>query len=93
MAKNTRKRVSFCFISRTSTFFENKRVKNTKKNLPLPRSNIFLNKCYTKKPILLDLPKITSICVEIKGKHRCIGGVTFVSCCWRHLHYARREEM
>ena len=80
MAKQTKKKGFALFhYENFYIFFENKRVKNTKKNLPLPRSNIFLNKCYTKKPILLDLPKITSICTEIKGKHKYVGGVTFVS--------------
>ena len=26
-----------------------------------------------------------------KGKHRCIGGVSFISCYWRHSHYTRGE--
>ena len=47
-------------------------------NISLPKSNIFLNKCYQNKPILLYLPKITSTYAEIKGKHKCVGGVTFI---------------
>ena len=84
MAKQTKKKGFALFhYENFYIFFENKRAKNTKtkkkKNLSLPRSNIFLNKCYQNKSILLDLPKITSICTEIKGKHKYVGGVTFVS--------------
>ena len=65
---------------KTSIFFKNKRVENTKKKFYLPRSNIFLNKYYQNKPIVLDLPKITSTCAKIKGKHKCVGGVAFLLC-------------
>ena len=81
--RNKQKKKGFASVSLWELlhFFENKRAKNTKKRkkISLPRSNIFLNKCYQNKSILLDLPKITSICTEIKGKHKYVGGVTFVS--------------
>ena len=56
---------------------------NNRTNISLPKYNIFLNKCYQNKSILQDLPKITSTYAEIKGKHKCVGGVTFISCYWR----------
>ena len=72
--------------------FQNKHT-IPKKIISLPRSNIFLNKCYQNKHILLDLPKITSTYAEIKEKHKCVGGVTFVLCYWRCRHCAGEEEM
>ena len=81
--------------SKQKSDFKTNKIASTipKKIIFLHRSNIFLNKCYQNKPILLDLPKITSTCVEIKGNHRCVGGVTFVSCYWRCHHYAGGEEI
>ena len=74
--------------------FQNKHTIQKKKSLyPDPTFFIFLNKCYQNKPILLDLPKTISTYEKIKGKHKCVGGVTFSSCYWRCHHYAGKKEM
>ena len=74
--------------SKQKSYFKTNKIASTipkkkKKIISLPRSNIFLNKCYQNKPILLNLPEITSTRAEIKGKHRCVDGIIFISCYWR----------